>query len=608
MKVRWKKLLCSALLVCGLTLALGAGALAETPSEVQTLVEQGTALAGMTREEVEALQTQVEAALADAQGEDAQRLDNLQAAIENELTIREAAANGTLSQLPQTGVENSGRYQNGVAVDAGDFAAEDGVVTTFNASRSGQTHWGIDVSYHQGEINWQAVKDAGVEFAILRCGYGSEWDGNGEYNQDDAYWERNASECERLGIPYGVYLYSYATDESMARSEAQHVLRLLQGHHPTLPVFYDMEDNRIAAAGSATLANNARVFCDIIQQNGYRAGIYSYQNFWKAYLTDSVFTNSGWYRWVACYNAAIFDSNGDWDMWQYGGEYVNGVSGAVDVNYWYGDLPGGSNVNPLPEDSRTQVTEFVTRLYKVCLNRSPDATGLNDWVNQLMKGTTTGSQAAYGFVFSNEFKGKNYCNEDYVKQLYRAFLGREADSSGLANWVTQLESGKTREEVFNGFAQSNEFKSLCSSYHLTVGSPIAIPQYGTVPTGSCSVCGKQDGVTGFVTRLYEICLDRKPDSSGLKNWTNQLWSHANSGRDVAFGFIFSDEFQGKNYDNATYVEYLYKAFLGRGSDPTGKANWTNQLAQGVSRQQIFEGFVGSDEFTKICQSYGIVRG
>ena len=608
MKVRWKKLLCSALLVCGLTLALGAGALAETPSEVQTLVEQGTALAGMTREEVEALQTQVEAALADAQGEDAQRLDNLQAAIENELTIREAAANGTLSQLPQTGVENSGRYQNGVAVDAGDFAAEDGVVTTFNASRSGQTHWGIDVSYHQGEINWQAVKDAGVEFAILRCGYGSEWDGNGEYNQDDAYWERNASECERLGIPYGVYLYSYATDESMARSEAQHVLRLLQGHHPTLPVFYDMEDNRIAAAGSATLANNARVFCDIIQQNGYRAGIYSYQNFWKAYLTDSVFTNSGWYRWVACYNAAIFDSNGDWDMWQYGGEYVNGVSGAVDVNYWYGDLPGGSNVNPLPEDSRTQVTEFVTRLYKVCLNRSPDATGLNDWVNQLMKGTTTGSQAAYGFVFSNEFKGKNYCNEDYVKQLYRAFLGREADSSGLANWVTQLESGKTREEVFNGFAQSNEFKSLCSSYHLTVGSPIAIPQYGTVPTGSCSVCGKQDGVTGFVTRLYEICLDRKPDSSGLKNWTNQLWSHANSGRDVAFGFIFSDEFQGKNYDNATYVEYLYKAFLGRGSDPTGKANWTNQLAQGVSREQVFEGFVGSDEFTKICQSYGIVRG
>ena len=608
MKVRLGKLLCSALLVCGMALTLGSGALAEqAASDVQDLVEQGTDLVGMTQDEVEALQTQAEAARAEAQGEDADRLDNLLAAVENELTIREAAANGTLSELPQTGVENSGRYQNGVAVDAGDFAEEEGVVSTFNVSRNGQTYWGIDVSYHQGEIDWQAVKDAGVQFAILRCGYGSEWDGNGEYNQDDIYWERNASECERLGIPYGVYLYSYATDTSMASSEAQHVLRLLKGHSPSLPVFYDMEDNRIAAAGSAVLAANAKTFCDIIQQNGYLVGIYSYQNFWKGYLTDSVFNTDSWYRWVACYNASIFEFAGNCDMWQYGGEYVNGISGAVDVNYWYGNLPG-SNTNPLPESSRAQVTEFVTRLYKVCLDRTPDTSGLNDWVDQLMQGKITGTQAAYGFVFSSEFKSKNYCNEDYVKQLYRAFLGREADSAGLADWVSRLKTGTTREEVFNGFAQSTEFKNLCGSYNLNVGSPIAIPQYGTVPTGSCSVCGETDGVTAFVTRLYDLCLNRKPDASGLKDWTNQLWNHTASGRQVAFGFIFSDEFKGKNYDNGTYVEYLYKAFLGRSSDAAGKADWLNRMAQGWTREQVFDGFVGSDEFTGICQSYGIVRG
>ena len=271
--------------------------------------------------------------------------------------------------------------------------------------------------------------------------------------------------------------------------------------------------------------------------------------------------------------------------------------------FWeiYGSDAGNSSTH---EDA----TSFVTRLYEVCLDREPDASGLNNWVSQLTSGRSTGTQVAYGFVFSNEFKSKNYCNEDYVKQLYRAFLGREADSAGLADWVSKLKTGTTREEVFNGFAQSAEFKEICTNSGVKVGSPIAIPQYGTVPTGSCSVCGETDGVTAFVTRLYDICLNRKPDASGLKDWTNQLWNHTNSGRGVAYGFIFSDEFKGKNYDNSTYVEYLYKAFLGRGSDAAGKADWLNRMAQGWTREQVFDGFVGSDEFTGICQSYGIVRG
>ena len=256
----------------------------------------------------------------------------------------------------------------------------------------------------------------------------------------------------------------------------------------------------------------------------------------------------------------------------------------------------------------TGVDGFVTRLYGVCLGRKPDAAGKANWVNQLKSGQISGATAAYGFVFSNEFKGKNYCNTDYVKQLYRAFMRREYDSAGLRDWVNQLSSGKTREEVFNGFSQSAEFKKICASYGITVGSPIAIPTYGTVPTGSCSVCGAQDGVTGFVTRLYQICLDRKPDSAGLKDWSNQLWNHTNSGRGVAYGFIFSKEFQAKNYNNSSYIEYLYKAFLGRSSDPAGKADWLNRMAQGWTREQVFDGFVGSQEFTKICQSYGIVRG
>lgn len=254
------------------------------------------------------------------------------------------------------------------------------------------------------------------------------------------------------------------------------------------------------------------------------------------------------------------------------------------------------------------VSGFVTRLYQVCLNRAPDPAGKADWVGKLKNGARTGVTAAYGFIFSNEFKGKNLCNEDFVKQLYQAFMGREYDAAGLKDWVNRLNTGKTREYVFNGFAMSTEFRKICESYGIQQGEAIAIPQYGTVPTGTCSVCGKEDGVTGFVKRMYKVALGREGDPSGLKDWTNRLWTHAASGRDIAYGFIFSKEFLGKNYSDADYVEHLYEAFMGRKSDAPGKADWVGRLAKGSSREDVFNGFVGSQEFSGICNSYGIVRG
>lgn len=251
---------------------------------------------------------------------------------------------------------------------------------------------------------------------------------------------------------------------------------------------------------------------------------------------------------------------------------------------------------------------FVTRLYSVCLGRTPDEAGLNDWVNRLKNGQVTGVTAAYGFIFSEEFQNKNYCNTDYVKQLYRAFMGREYDNGGLNDWVGRLQSGTTREEVFNGFAQSEEFSNLCAQYGIALGDGIAVPQYGTVPKGACSVCGETDGVTAFVTRLYNICLNRNPDEPGLNDWTNQLWQHTKSGKDVSFGFIFSAEFTNKGLSDEDYVEYLYRAFFDRASDGDGKNDWLSRMhGQGYSREDVFNGFVGSAEFDNLCKRYGITR-
>lgn len=261
-----------------------------------------------------------------------------------------------------------------------------------------------------------------------------------------------------------------------------------------------------------------------------------------------------------------------------------------------------------PVAAKAQIGGFVDRLYLTCMNRDSDPTGKNYWVEGLFDGTYTGVGAASGFVFSPEFKGMNLCNSDYIERLYAAFMGRASDETGKAYWISQLQSGVTREEVFNGFAMSPEFRGICSDYGIVLGSTIGIPAYGTVPTGNCSVCNEADGITEFVTRLYDVCLDRSPDPSGLDHWRNQLISHAKSGRDIADGFIFSPEFEGRDFSDEEFVEYMYKAFFGRASDPDGKAYWLGRLANGSTRRDVFDGFVGSPEFNTICNTYGITRG
>lgn len=96
---------------------------------------------------------------------------------------------------------------------------------------------GIDVSNHQGTVDWNKVKAAGIDFAILKVGP--------VYGKPDDSFERNAAECERLGIPYGVYYYSYARSVEDANKEADRTLAWLGGHHPSLPVYYDLEDSYI---------------------------------------------------------------------------------------------------------------------------------------------------------------------------------------------------------------------------------------------------------------------------------------------------------------------------------------------------------------------------
>lgn len=181
----------------------------------------------------------------------------------------------------------------------------------------------IDVSEWQGVIHWNKVKPQ-IDGAILRCGCGTSY--------NDKQWARNVAECERLGIPYGVYLYSYAKDVNAARAEAEHVLRMVKGHRLAFPIYFDAEQNGTERFAHTTAAT----FCPLIEAAGYRVGIYSTAAWFRNYIGLPQYT-----RWVASWGSnngkpQIKPNVQNMGMWQYTsvGKF-NGIKGNVDVSLCY---------------------------------------------------------------------------------------------------------------------------------------------------------------------------------------------------------------------------------------------------------------------------------
>ena len=194
---------------------------------------------------------------------------------------------------------------------------------------------GIDVSEHQGKINWAQVKTAGVDFAILRCGYASTY--------SDKQWHNNVQGCLSTGMPFGVYLYSRATSPEEASKEADFAISQLKSEGLTgadlaFPVYFDMEDSKMVGKNYAAIA---QAFFDKLTAAGYPVGTYANLSWWNTYLTSPVFDKYS--KWVAAYNTSIgltyapmsnfSEGNGVWQFSDYG--VIPGISERVDLNYTY---------------------------------------------------------------------------------------------------------------------------------------------------------------------------------------------------------------------------------------------------------------------------------
>ena len=201
---------------------------------------------------------------------------------------------------------------------------------------------GVDVSYANGNIDLGKVKAAGYGYIMIRCGYGSDL-----LTQDDAQFEANVRKAESLGLPWGVYLYSYATCKAEALSEVQHVKRLLKGKKPTMPIALDVEDSayytRHGCFNKATITEVVRTFIEGIRKAGYYPMIYTGIYWLGEYIDKSVYMSCD--LWIAQWNHTCQYTGDNLGMWQYGGEVnylesnsISGV-GVIDKDICYRDYP-----------------------------------------------------------------------------------------------------------------------------------------------------------------------------------------------------------------------------------------------------------------------------
>ena len=190
---------------------------------------------------------------------------------------------------------------------------------------------GIDVSVHNGTIDWQKVKDTGIDFAILRAGYGRF------ESQKDTKFEDNYAGAKAVGMPIGAYWYSYATTPDEAKQEAEVCISILNGKQFEYPIFFDLEEKSALNTGKENCSAMVKAFCDALENAGYYAGFYMSRSPLTTHITEEV--QKRYALWVAEWNSTL-NYSGSVGLWQFSSRgFVNGITGNVDLDVGYVEYP-----------------------------------------------------------------------------------------------------------------------------------------------------------------------------------------------------------------------------------------------------------------------------
>ena len=191
---------------------------------------------------------------------------------------------------------------------------------------------GIDVSVHNGNIDWKSIKASGkVDFCIIRAGYGKS------ISQKDVKFEQNYAGCKAQGIPVGAYWYSYAITPAEAEAEARVFLQAIAGKQFEFPVYFDIEEKSALNTGSKNVSAIVKAFCSTMEKAGYWCGVYASRSHVQTYFDSEV--KNRYSLWIAKWGSKL-NYSGEVRIWQKSENgRVIGISGNVDLDECYVDYP-----------------------------------------------------------------------------------------------------------------------------------------------------------------------------------------------------------------------------------------------------------------------------
>ena len=444
------------------------------------------------------------------------------------------------------------------------------------------------------------VKAAGIDFAILRVGP--------VYGKPDDSFERNAAECERLSIPYGVYYYSYARSVADANKEADRTLAWLGGHHPSLPVYYDLEDNYILQDPNFSkdkLAQIAQAFCNRMEAVGFKSGIYANLNWLNNYLDSP--SLSGYDHWVAQYNWRC-NYAGSYSFWQYSNSgNVPGVNGRCDMNFCFngsllnvddskmhiqyeahvsnigwmsskrdGSTAGTTGQSKSVEDLKVSILNPVED-GSVQINANVSGIGWQGWdTPSASEGGTTGQGRAVEAV-RLRLTGSLAKGYDVYYRVHASNIGwmawaKDGEEAGTTGMSCSLEAIQIKLIKKGASHPDTSGYSHLELPTVTYSSQVKGAWQNSVPAGEVSgTTGQGIPITGFSAKTtssvagginYQLHLSNVGWTSGKSNGV-QLSSTAESNSVEAIKISLSG-------DLATYFDVWYRVHV----DNVGWLGWT----------------------------------
>lgn len=352
----------------------------------------------------------------------------------------------------------------------------------------------IDVSGHDGLIDWDSAKEH-IEGVIIRIGYGNDY-----AYQDDKQAVQNMDECERLGIPYGVYIYSYAMTMQETESEISHTLRMLKGRNPVRGVWFDMEDADeykknhgmdVYSEEDRTLLTDICIrFIEEMHSRGYITGVYANYDYYKNVLdTNRLYMTEGFNMWLAHWD--VEEPDMDCMMWQFGAYRIGDHE--FDGNIYYADY--SSPYKDAYIETSAQAGRKVNVIYQAQIDG-------DYWLPQVI------NDEDYAGIRDRNITGITL-STDIGYAVYRVY------SNG--RWLAYVDSRNSDiSDYYNGYAGNGHSIEAVEVYYYTPDTLLynEAPHYQAIPEDGYKYAYYRVSTTGNDYFPYQTDNERNDGQDG----------------------------------------------------------------------------------------------